>query len=606
MKSYLQIENSNIFSSFPKYNLERSYDVKNNEKNSKHSNSVDNKTTNDSFNKEEENQKKSKKKKILFGSTLASAIFTTGIGSLLLLKGFHGSSFSRISRFFEKIATNVSVKNQKPKDIVTKTSYYARKGAEKTTNALQATANFTAIKDWICNKIFRTNKVTSNFADRTTSGFKHIVDKTMGKQYDKVEVKVKDLTSLLKHYSLESLKDISAKDKLQKVTIKGKTRTLEEWINLLSKENQRLETEFDRSFSLGARRIRDKKRLSLIADLPDKIKERFFSKKSSLFNIKNYRTYATEDLSKEAQTQLENEILAARREITNNIATIHDSIRSSLGAFSKGIKPEDEVTRSAMHKLKQLLESFKNCSGENEAKVREKISKEMADTIDNIIKATKSSSAYSQSEKDTMLELISSVKDTVLSTGVGSKGSLEEIMTILKGLNTSNIKVNGQKIITDEQQKELLRLSAKIRKNLNKATEMEINEYFIKQAEMKVGSSPTDVLSVLFPIGVGAYTIASGENKEEKVSATLTTCIPLVGSFATFVYGTTKMLSGVKNLGFTFVSGIALKIIGDTCDKLYKKYKKTGSVTHVVKDEYDKFLTDFEDKDVKKTKGEKK
>ena len=66
------------------------------------------------------------------------------------------------------------------------------------------------------------------------------------------------------------------------------------------------------------------------------------------------------------------------------------------------------------------------------------------------------------------------------------------------------------------------------------------------------------------------------------------------------------MLSGVKNLGLTFVSGIALKIIGDTCDKLYKKYKKTGSVTHVVKDEYDKFLVDFEDKDIKKTKEKHK
>ena len=500
MKDYLQVQNSSVFSLFPNYKLGQANNVGKNIKNSSTTNILSSTENIDTFQNDDKNEKKSTRKKILFGSTLASAIFTTGIVSLVLLKGVHGSSFSKLSRLCEKLSFNFSMKNQKPKDIVTKTSYYARKGAEKTTNALQATANFTAIKDWICNKIFRTNKVTSKFADKSTAGFKRIVDKTMGKQYDKVEVKVKDLTSLLKHYNLENLKNISTKDKLQKITIKGQTKTLEEWINLLATQNQRLEAEFDKSFSLGARRIRDNKRISLLADLPDKIKERFFSKKSSLFNIKNYKTYATEDLAKEAQAELQKEILAARKEITNNITSIHDSIRTSLGNYSKIIKPDDEASRTAVHKIKQLLESFKNCSGENEAKAREKISREIAEAIDDVIQITKNNTAYNEKEKETLLGLITSVKDSVLSTGTGSKGSLEEIMTILRGLNKSGVKINGQKIITDEQHKELSKLSTKIRNNLNKATEMEMNEYFIKQAEMKVGSSPTDVLSVLFPI----------------------------------------------------------------------------------------------------------
>ena len=115
----------------------------------------------------------------------------------------------------------------------------------------------------------------------------------------------------------------------------------------------------------------------------------------------------------------------------------------------------------------------------------------------------------------------------------------------------------------------------------------------MKQAELEVGSAANDVLSILLPVGVGAYSIAKGDDKEERVSAVLTTCIPLVGTFATFVYGTAKMFSGAKNLIFSAVSGIALGKLGNYCDKLYKEYKSSGSVVQVAKDEYDKFWTDL-------------
>ena len=152
-------------------------------------------------------------------------------------------------------------------------------------------------------------------------------------------------------------------------------------------------------------------------------------------------------------------------------------------------------------------------------------------------------------------------------------------------------------------------MAKQITKGMKDATELEMGEYFLKQAELKVGSAPNDVISVLFPVGVGAAAIAKGDDKDEKISATLTTVIPLVGTFATFVYGTVKMLSGAKNLIFSGVSGLALSALGNYADKLYKKYKDSGSLTNVVKDEYNKLWTglepqmkQFDEPEVKKTK----
>ncbi|MBQ4122437.1 hypothetical protein IJD44_01745 [bacterium] len=604
MKEYLQIQNGNIFSMFPNYSLEQTNTAEKNVNKAKTTNLLTQELNNDSFENTNVEEKKKRRRKILFGSTLASVIFTAGTVSLFLLKGFHGSSFNKLSRFTEKLATDMSLQGKKPKDIVSKTSYYARKGVKKSVDSLEATSNFTALKDFISNKILKTNKVTGKFADVSTEKFKGVVDKTLGKQYDKAEIKVKNLTSLLKHFNAERVGKLSEKDLAQSIKIKGETKTLGEWLNLLSTQTQRLETEFDKNFAMGARRARDSKRMSLLSDLPQKIQERFFKNKKSLFNPENYKTYATQDLTKGAQTELRNEILAAKKQITNNISDIHDTMRGSLASFSKTIKPEDDVAKQSVQSLKQLFEKFKNCSGAKEVTDRQKITKEISSTIDSLLSTTEISGLYSEKEQAEIIKYLLSIKNTALSTGAGSKGSIEEIMTILNGLEKSKIKTAGEEFITKSQLKEFGKFSSKISKSLNKAADLEANEYFLKQAEMKVGSAPTDVLSVLFPIGVGAYTIAAGDNKDERISATLTTCIPLVGTFATMVYGTTKMFSGVKNLAFAGISGLVLKLIGNGCDALYKKYKKSGSVATVFKDEYDKIFIDFEDKteETKKTK----
>ena len=379
---------------------------------------------------------------------------------------------------------------------------------------------------------------------------------------------------------------------MQNITIKGITKTLGEWTDDLAKYTKDLGTAFDDGFSKDALVGRNKKRSKLLSGLSNKVKERFFKSKG-MFKAENYRTYATEEFSKTAQDELRNNIIASRKKVTNNIQSIHDNIKASLNAFSEGAKADDEIAIKTIKELKQKLETFKNCSGINETIKRAEISDDIAKFLDDASSSLIASDKYSQEDKLKLMEHLLSIKRSVLSTKGNSKGALEEIRTILKGLNEASIGESGKKIVTDAELKQFSKLSDKIRNGLTKATELEAGEYFLKQAELEVGSAANDVLSILLPVGVGAYSIAKGDDKEERVSAVLTTCIPLVGTFATFVYGTAKMFSGAKNLIFSAVSGIALGKLGNYCDKLYKEYKSSGSVVQVAKDEYDKFWTDI-------------
>lgn len=583
---------NNVFSLFPKYSLEQAVVV------SKEDKIKEQTPEKDVAEITPDSKKTNNKKKILFGSTLASTVLTAGLVSLVLVKGVHGGTFkNKISQLRGKLSQDIhEIGQTTTRDIPSKIVYHGKKGVKKSLDVLQASSNFTTFKDYGSNVVFQKTKPSKTFADKSTSMFKKIVDRTLGKKYSKVEVSVKDLTSLLKECDIKTLKSLDASQLAQKITIKGQTKTLAQWLEQLDSQTQRLTAAFDGNFSAGARKLRDKKRTRMLADLPEKIHQRFFKDKKSLLSLENYKTYATEDIAKPAQEELRREIINAKKEVTNNITSISQNIKTSLGTFFDSVKPTDTATRTSVQTLRKQLETFKNCSGANELNARMSVSKEISATLDDVLRSVSSNNLYNETEQKMMRQLISDIRENikVSSSGAGSKGALEEIMTILKGLNGAKIKGGTQQVVSDIDYKNFAKLSRKISKGMKSATELEAGEYFLKQAELKVGSAPTDVLSVLLPVGAGAYSIAKCDDKDEKISATLTTCIPLVGTFATFVYGTVKMFSGAKNLIFSAVSGLLLSEMGNYADKLYKKYKNSGSVVDVVKEEAGTFWTGLE------------
>lgn len=546
-----------------------------------------------------------KKRKILFGSTIASTILTASVLSLFLGKGVHGSSLSKLVSKFSAIVPKM---NKTQGGNITKAiTYHSKKTVKRTVDTLQATANFTAMKDFGCDKALRLTKPTAKFADVTRDFFRKVSDKTLRKQYKAAEVGVKGFASTITECTAKNIRGLSESDRLQKINIKGTTKTLQEWVELLEQHSRGMDTAFNEHFSLGALKNRSQRRAGMLTGLSDKIQKRFFGSPKNVITPKNYRTYATEDLTSEAREVLQREILAGKQRVTNNIPIISDGLKTIATSFDDMILPTDNATREIFVKLKESLESFKNCSGANEAQAREQITREIKSILAKLKESVYQNGKYTSVDMVQFNTLIDQMQKTVSSTAKGSKGLLEEAMTILNGLNATKLQSTGKKIISDETHRELRGLSKRITKDLSKATELEAGEYFLKQAELEVGSAAPDVISLLFPIGVGAYSIGKADNNEERVSATLTTCIPLVGSFATFIYGTTKMLSGSTNLIFSLVTGGLLSMAGDYADKLYKKYKNSGSIKEVAKQEYDKIWTGLEpqmkkfDEDIKST-----
>ena len=152
-----------------------------------------------------------KKRKILFGSTIASTILTASVLSLFLGKGVHGSSLSKLVSKFSAIVPKMN--KTQGGNITQAITYHSKKTVKRIVDTLQATANFTAMKDFGCDKALRLTKPTAKFADVTRDFFRKVSDKTLRKQYKAAEVGVKGFASTITECTAKNIRGLSESDR---------------------------------------------------------------------------------------------------------------------------------------------------------------------------------------------------------------------------------------------------------------------------------------------------------------------------------------------------------------------------------------------------------
>ena len=89
---------------------------------------------------------------------------------------------------------------------------------------------------------------------------------------------------------------------------------------------------------------------------------------------------------------------------------------------------------------------------------------------------------------------------------------------------------------------------------------------------MRLGSAPTDVLSIVGTVGAVGYYVNKADGKDEKISASLKYGIPAIGAIATSLYCTARLISGGKAMFFGLISGWAINKVGEAVDNVRKKY----------------------------------
>lgn len=157
-----------------------------------------------------------------------------------------------------------------------------------------------------------------------------------------------------------------------------------------------------------------------------------------------------------------------------------------------------------------------------------------------------------------------------------------------KALN--NILTNYEKILTRTEFSKLKSMVDGAKKSLSKSINTETVEFFDKVRDLKLGSAPTDVLSILGTVGTVGWFLGKSKDKDERISASLKYGIPAIGAIATSLMCTAKLISGGKAMAFGLISGWLMNKAGEFVDETRKNYKLDISLQNkkIIKAQSDK------------------
>ena len=506
------------------------------------------------------------KKSHTLGKTLAISALVIGFGALAILSGGANKGVAKLLNKWKTQLEKKVAHGTKFEDLFTFLLNKIRGFQAKT----ESINNFTTLKDVAFQRLMwgknGERKFTRRIHQSITNFFDRISRKTVNSYYNKASTKFSELSD---HFAV-----INARIKLEHPNDPEIAKALDEISSRMKLVNQN----FEKGFGLNARN----ERYLEIQKSCDGLFDFFWD--ASISDVRNfksknmYNSFIAEDYLIPAKRKLSNKTGLLRQAFTHDINDNYKATIKAISNIQEFVNPADTSTNDVLRSLRTNLEKYKKLSGKNEISERNALNRTIVSDLKNLSEKFKASSGkynYSAESVDSISKYIAEVEDIISQT---DKGQLQEILTIYKRLLP---------------RKEYLRLRSQVEgavKSLDKAIDIETNQYVDKARDLKLGSAPTDVLSVLGTVGTVGYFLNKSENKDEKYSVAIKYGIPAIGAIATSLYCTARLVAGGKALLFGLVSGWLMNKAGVMVDDARKRYSLDISLTNknLVKSQPDK------------------
>ena len=495
------------------------------------------------FNEEEKKENNHK-----LGKTIAISALVVGFGTLAVLSG-------GLNKGTAKLLNRWKLKLQQKMAKGSRFKNFYRFTAGKIDTFLAKTEsinNFTTLKDVAFQRLMwgkdGSRSFTRKIHEGVTKFFDRISRKTVNSSYSNTYDKFAGLTE---YFASVNEKVLSRRGNDPK------------YANIIENINRRIatvNTNLDKGFGINARN----ERLKEIQKASDGLFEFFWD--ASLSDVRNFKSknmwqsFIAEDYLIPAKLQLGNKAGLLRQAITHDINDNYKATIKALDNIQKFVNPSDMSTNDILNCLRNNLNKYKKLSGKEEIVQRNELNKEIITNLrklgDNFTEMS-SKYNYNSDAAKAISKYVSEVENIISKS---SKGELQEILTLYKGILPRS---------------EYLKLKAKVNsaiKSLDKSIDIETIQYFDKARDLKLGSAPTDVLSILGAVGAVGYYLNKAESKDDKYSVSLRYGIPAIGAIATSLYCTARLVSGGKAMLFGLLSGWAMNKAGVVVDDARKKY----------------------------------
>lgn len=506
----------------------------------------------DSFLSEKAKEEKETKK---LGKTIAISALGFGMAILFLMRGLPKNAYKNFEKWAQKIETKLY--NQRKNGNVGKLEEFYTFTLNKLTSFMSKSKsinNFVAIKDISFEKLMSKNKYTKKIHRKITEVYDAIGRRTVNKSYEKAKSKMYGMFQTYEDYDDKILLNTRNGEEI----VEGKK--VKEWLNDIETLKTQIRRTWNANFGQRSRNERYNNMKDAVKTLSDEVWESTIGDINNFSKKDVYETFIAEELLAGKKLKLINSAKNPRYIITRDIDDIYNSSIDVVKNITAFVNPKDKNSRELIKTLRLKLEDYKKLAGYSEAKNRTQLNDEIQDILQKLSKTIGENKKIYKYDSETVNQLTMNIQGIKEIMGDSGKGALQEILTIYK------------KLMPREEYLKIKDTTNKTVKYLDNAITKETDNFFDMMRDLKMGSAPTDILSILAAIGAIGVGLSKSENKDQQYSVLLKAGIPAVGAIATSLYFSASLVSGGRAMLYGGISGLLISKAGEKLDEYRKKH----------------------------------
>ncbi len=494
-------------------------------------------------------------KKENFGSAITIATFATVLSIFMLSRGFQkgtGKVLTKLKGYLEGKRDLSSISDSSKK---TRFYAYSARKLNSFIKKLESVNNINSLKDILFMKLMYKTKTTENIHKAITNYFEKVSRKTVINSYKKTDKYFKEMNE-----SLDKLDNFILKDSPdEKIIYKNKEYTKRELVNL-ARTNRDIASMFAQSFmSKSALDIRYDHINKATKDLPlmfwDASFKDFWTKNNKFKRKEMWQTFIAEAQLKGDKKNLTAIFDEAREVLSYTSSDKTKRMQNYIRRIDNIIPPNDREGINIIEKLEWLIKNPDEFAQKSEIFVKElqKLKNHRIPISD--INIAKTNEEFIKNNVETLITLANET----------ATGEIQDMLAIYYRIAPYELDKSGA----------LLAVKKAVH-SFKKSVNLESEEFFDKVRDLRLGSAPTDVLTILLSFIALSFGLGYAQDKDKRISVMLKSGIPIVGAIATTTFTAMRLVSGGKSLALGFLSGIVLNQIGKIADYVRKNAKPSN------------------------------
>lgn len=490
------------------------------------------------------------------GIYIASATILTAAGIFFLLRGGPKGlpkQFQKLRNFFDKRVQSNKLESRGEISLIGRSNIAIVKGIDNILKKAEAVNNFTTFRDLLFKKFMFnsiTGKYTGKIHDAITRMFEKLGRQSVVNTYKKTSTAIDATEKLTAVIS----RNVMRGSTFDLVEINGVTRTKAQWILEANRLNREITETYHRYFSafpLRSRYYRVKK-------AAEELKSEF-SNLRIFFSKDLFTEFMAESAMIGEKTAVQNLVKGHRRKISYSLRDLGKDSENQIMKMTEVISFKDASRISALRTLRSNIAAYvKNPAN---MQLKNKIVTDV-DLFANEISTAVKNKTLDKNIADNLLTRISILKDNFINF---KQGKVEDILDIYK------------KILPESEYKIVEKSYSRGVKSLDKSIRIETEEFVSKLRDLALGGAPTDILTIIGPLGVLGYYLGKSEDNEQRTSISLKYGIPALAGIGVTMYCNAKLYAGTKSLIIGTLSTIVLNKIGVWAEHLLKKSRQNSS-----------------------------